>query len=296
MLSKFVSLAAFTALPNAYSDVLQLGKELQTFMMERTDMPGARSYSAMLNNAMQQIQAYGCWCQFSDNTYIKGKGTPVDAIDRLCKGLSDNYECAAIDGQEENDECNPWDTYYSPPFGSFLAKEHDGVVTECNAMNGEGSCAARACISETVFINRLFHTILRGGKIISAHKHSSDFDPHGDCPVVKPTNAPPAGGSNNGGSGNGSDNGNGNDGESQSDSDSSSGSILTFSNDDDEEPIEVTIAPIISIEMDACCGQYPDRFPYRSQGGDRQCCGVKTYNAMTLTCCDAEASITKANC
>lgn len=288
MLSKSVtqiaSLAYFS-IQFASADVLQLGQELQTYMMERTDMPGARSYSAMLNNAMQQIAAYGCWCQFTDNTYIKGKGTPVDDIDRLCKGLSDNYECASIDGQEENEECNPWDTYYSPPFGSFLAKEHDGVITECNAMNGEGSCAARACISETVFINRLFHTILRGGKIMSAHKHSNDFDPHGDCPVRK-DNAPVVS-SNDSGSNSG--------GESQDDS-NSAGTVLTFSNDDDEPAVEPSILPVANVEMDACCGSYPDRFPYRSHAGDRQCCGVKTYNALTLTCCDADASSIKANC
>ena len=30
----------------------------------------------------------------------------------------------------------------------------------------------------------------------------------------------------------------------------------------------------------ACCSDYPTRFTYKSYGGDRQCCGNKTYRAF----------------
>merc|ERR1712048_823591 len=46
----------------------------------------------------------------------------------------------------------------------------------------------------------------------------------------------------------------------------------------------------------ACCGNYPDRFPFKTIGGDRQCCGTRTYNALTLKCCDADSSTVKFNC
>merc|ERR1739848_287140 len=45
-----------------------------------------------------------------------------------------------------------------------------------------------------------------------------------------------------------------------------------------------------------CCGNYPDRFPFKTQGGDRKCCGNRTFNSLTLKCCDADSSTVKFNC
>ena len=45
-----------------------------------------------------------------------------------------------------------------------------------------------------------------------------------------------------------------------------------------------------------CCGNYPDRFPFKTVGGDRKCCGTRTFNALTLKCCDADSSTVKFNC
>ena len=39
-----------------------------------------------------------------------------------------------------------------------------------------------------------------------------------------------------------------------------------------------------------CCGSYPDRFPYKTKGGERHCCGAKTFNSQFFTCCDQESS------
>merc|ERR1719454_772115 len=46
----------------------------------------------------------------------------------------------------------------------------------------------------------------------------------------------------------------------------------------------------------ACCGSYPDRFPFKTIGGDRKCCGNRTFNSLTLKCCDADSSTVKFNC
>jgi len=45
-----------------------------------------------------------------------------------------------------------------------------------------------------------------------------------------------------------------------------------------------------------CCGNYPDRFPFKTVGGDRKCCGNRTYNSLTLKCCDTDSSTVKFNC
>ena len=34
-----------------------------------------------------------------------------------------------------------------------------------------------------------------------------------------------------------------------------------------------------------CCGEYPDRFPFHSGGGERECCGLKVYSTDSKQCC-----------
>lgn len=34
-----------------------------------------------------------------------------------------------------------------------------------------------------------------------------------------------------------------------------------------------------------CCGHYPYRHPYKTYGGQRNCCGMKTYDITVLSCC-----------
>lgn len=36
----------------------------------------------------------------------------------------------------------------------------------------------------------------------------------------------------------------------------------------------------------SCCGDYPDRFPYKSFGGTRACCGMGTYDTGIQECCE----------
>ena len=37
-----------------------------------------------------------------------------------------------------------------------------------------------------------------------------------------------------------------------------------------------------------CCGKYPNRYPFASNGGYRDCCGSKTYNIEAFECCQDE--------
>ena len=37
-----------------------------------------------------------------------------------------------------------------------------------------------------------------------------------------------------------------------------------------------------------CCGKYPNRYPYASDGGFRDCCGQKTYSIENYECCEDE--------
>jgi len=39
-----------------------------------------------------------------------------------------------------------------------------------------------------------------------------------------------------------------------------------------------------------CCGDYPERFPFKTNEGERSCCGSKVYNSIVSQCCDPEHS------
>lgn len=38
----------------------------------------------------------------------------------------------------------------------------------------------------------------------------------------------------------------------------------------------------------ACCGTYPIKYPYYTNGGAKGCCGYQTYNTAIYTCCNEE--------
>ena len=41
-----------------------------------------------------------------------------------------------------------------------------------------------------------------------------------------------------------------------------------------------------TVSEKACCGSYPTRYPFRTLGGDRGCCGDRTFPTSTFECCN----------
>ena len=37
-----------------------------------------------------------------------------------------------------------------------------------------------------------------------------------------------------------------------------------------------------------CCGEYPNRFAYKTLDGDRGCCNGRTYMTVFKECCDGQ--------
>merc|ERR1712046_442283 len=90
-----------------------------------------------------QLLEYGCWCYF-DGDYVRGRGEPVDEFDNLCKQLHQNYVCASMDAELEEDlECIPWETEYQ--VFSFYSYSMD-IEDECKRKNPISICEQRACI------------------------------------------------------------------------------------------------------------------------------------------------------
>ena len=84
---------------------------IQRQIMAQVRNSSMRAFQGNVQEAIQQFDNYGCWCYFYDNVG-RGKGTPVDELDGLCKTLHDGYTCAIIDSEEEGQECTPWEVPY----------------------------------------------------------------------------------------------------------------------------------------------------------------------------------------
>lgn len=191
-------------------------------------------FNGAVGNTIENISEYGCWCYFGDD-HGRGKGTPVDPIDEVCKILHDGYECAMRDAEDEGTTCVPWEVDYDSGVGGTGIS----IAEECAQLNNGNNCAIRACTIEGSFVANLLDIFVGGASINNNNKHSNGFDQANVCATKK----------NGGGPSNKS-----------------------------------------------CCGNYPDRFPYKTVGGDRKCCGTRTYNSLTLKCCDSASSTVKFNC
>lgn len=193
--------------------------------------------SLSVSTSLRAIENYGCWCYFQDD-HGKGRGQPANEVDGFCKTLHDGYECAILDGNDEQEspECVPWKIDYNAT--ALMGNDQDMLEIECKYNNPASHCAARACVIENYFILNIFAAFLEGDNFDPSLKHElGHFDPESEC------SAPGEGGSlGEGGTG--------------------------------------------SLRQKSCCGFYPIRFPYFHIDGNRGCCGTKTYNAHTYSCCE----------
>lgn len=217
-------------------------------------------YSGQLNfmvAAIDPIINYGCWCYFEDNHGL-GRGHPVNKIDEICKVMHDGYECAIMDMPD----CVPWEVEYSPIIGVAGLKQNtpEEILESCKTVNTddtgvENTCGARACSIETNFLNDLLAHIMFN-KVDEIYSHANGFPPEEQCQALVHSPLPPSMISPKSGLGGGGGSG----GASKS-------------------------GKKKNVGQKQCCGSYPKRFPYRDLGGNRACCGQKTYSTLVLTCC-----------
>ena len=227
---KLTSIVALAGLATADFD------SIQRQVLQRVRNSSLRAFTGNIATAVASFDEYGCWCYFYDNVG-RGKGTPVDELDGLCKTLADGYQCAIIDSEASGESCVPWEVTYQPGQGTGSDR-----FADCQAQNvGATNCAIRSCSVEGIFTDNVFALLLGGSQAdLDSFGHANGFDPsHNEgCPVK---------------------------------------------------------AGIKGVSGEkACCGAYPNRFPFKTLDGDRACCGARTYNTQLLNCC-ANGQV-KANC
>jgi len=206
---------------------------------------------------ISSVANYGCWCRF--NQYKPYRGTPQDTVDQACKQFFQNYDCLGLDFNTNSPHfrCDI-DTDYtdvivslSDPFDP--ATDYDAA---CSAANAD-PCAAQACHVDAVFIRDVFlfladntlNMTLSGWYGFNGNICTGKVDS-----IAGTTGAP--------------------------------GPAATTG-----APVPATTAPVVAgttatpVPGTACCGSYPNRYPYKTQGGDRQCCVDTTFNVNVLECC-----------
>jgi len=195
----------------------------------RPALPSGPSTRYLAKKDLTMLKNYGCWCYFEEE---RGKGQPVDEYDRQCKILQDGYECIRMDAEEQNLECNVWESTYNSAIGTGAlgGVSMERLKEECDEANENDVCGSMICRVEGWFTQNIMLLFFQQGILpnTALYKHDNGaFDPSTECVVQKG----PA-------------------------------------------------------SEKSCCGEYPERFPFKTQDGSRQCCGGRTYNAQLLNCCE----------
>jgi len=261
------------------------------------------------------LKPYGCWCYFQQDEHSinHGRGEPVDIFDSLCKRLQEMYECVVIDAEERGEQCHPWEVQYNiedeylfdsgDALNSGTAEDREKALTEtqwwCRETQGRDLCKRDVCQVELTFIIDLWANVIAetaandqsdadnlSSMIDTRNFHENGFDRDLMCiHQMSSTQVGVLGGNGdpNSPSSNGGNGGNGN------------SENVPFSTD----PQEIST---VSVEK-KCCGNHPFRAPYKTHGGQHQCCEAenialdwddqpwnigkgKTYSPAIHVCCE----------
>jgi len=147
--------------------------------------------------SLSQVGSYGCWCHDLKVHTGKGKSKPLDALDALCKRLSDGYDCASMDAEAEGETCNAWEENYTNDDGdaiqcSQLQTQEDidalgftDAQLELVGIKAVSKCKVQACKIEQDFVNKVAKLFLEDEQANnpSFQHDSDDFDSETQCPT-----------------------------------------------------------------------------------------------------------------
>jgi hypothetical protein len=216
-----------------------------------------RGFSPFIMQNLLDIQYYGCWC-YLDTDWDTAKGPVQDGLDQECKNLVSNYRCLVLDALDRGETCDPATQDYTEY--NLLGGGLD-LPAECvdeNVNEENGQCRIDLCIADGTFSLNLFSLMFQTGGIAAS---SPPYDPN----VAHSNNSV-----------------------------ANAGAGGTF--DPAVECLTNGLSGAGRSEK-ACCGSYPERFPFKTFNGDKDCCGDRTYATLGLQCCnDADVIDINAVC
>ena len=200
----------------------------------------------------------------------------MNEVDELCRNLHYGYECAKIDDESSlisltGDECVPWEKEYqvSTEFDEKLIQDgviFVGKIDFLMKVKNFKKCKICSVFQKCHF--SLFHIVLSRKDCNSKNKR----DPCAQqaCIVeryfiVQLFNLLLQAGSGH-------------------------DAMFSHGNGFDVE-LHCPIKQGIPSER-SCCGEYPHRRPFKLFGGNRACCGDRTYSTVALECCSGDILLT----
>jgi len=240
---KFVGIIAATA--TTYNTVHASLASLNKGQKEFIQAMGGNNRNLMLDS-VKTLNQYGCWCFFDDEIVGNGKGTPRDFIDEECRDLHKAYTCAAAEIQG----CEPWTVEMSHGTQSFNSPGVNGDIK-------------RACEYANRFLPMLDNGVALSACAIAACTAETKFLQNvntfllsGDADY---------------------------DAYTHSGANKKDGGIGTFNYE--KECVAECLQQgncIQDKDPRQCCGEYPDRFPFKVHAGDavneKACCGPNWVN------------------
>ena len=174
--------AAIILVSTCFADLKTMQDQLNKFAT--SDQPMVRSRRSLDDKGqfslwLEDVDEYGCWCYFGDK-HGAGKSQPVNELDAHCKQLHEGYECAIIDDAGNN--CEPWTVTYTAV--NYLLDDAS-VLSQCEAVNGAGTCAAHACSVESRFLRDVsFWSIFNFLDLPSYSHNQGSFNTTQSCHVT----------------------------------------------------------------------------------------------------------------
>jgi hypothetical protein len=212
---------------------------------------------------LSNIFEYGCWCHFGDSHLPRG---PVmDTVDGYCNRWWNSKDCIRIDNNNAGTTCDLSMQYVDVLAGlTFPFGPGNDYPSLCSAANNgqhadaeEDACAIANCEVDAYFLRDTF-THMSFNHLNHSLSVSFGFDTDFTCRGLVASQA--------------------------------GTTAAPFAGTTVPPVVETTAAPVVETTGAPwntwdCCGAFPDRFPYKPQGGDRACCNGATYNTLTLMCC-----------
>merc|ERR1712178_351991 len=111
----------------------------------------AREFTGQIAAFLEPINGYGCWCYLDDTYRTTAHSRPVDELDNICRDLINGYKCATIDSENNEEElyCDAQQVTYVQ--FNFFGREEEHLDEDCDFLNSDDVCAARACKIEARF-------------------------------------------------------------------------------------------------------------------------------------------------
>jgi hypothetical protein len=223
---------------------------------------------------LSNIFEYGCWCHFGDDK--PARGPTMDSVDGFCKKWYDSKDCIGIDHADRDETCDTMIQYtdvladLNYPFDPV--HDYDALCASVNpdgdyADAEEGGCARDNCKVDAYFLRDIFNHMAFNNlnhTLSVAFGFDTDFTCKGiDRNALLPSTAAP----------------------------------FTTA----VPVVATTGAPgttAVPTPTWQCCGEFPDRHPYKPKGGERLCCATSgtTYTPLTLECCANGSTATIGMC